>query len=156
VLFEFKSGALFKFSVHEACDEPATPWEVELYGTNANLQAREGDYRIVPSRPGQFQTWEREEVEEQMTVGDLLGDPQKREDSTANLVRNFLDCVTSRKAPLCPLEEGHRSTTFALIANIALARQKRLEWDADREEFTNDQQANEMLHYEYRSPWTLR
>ena len=35
--------------------------------------------------------------------------------------RNFLDCVKSRQRPNCDVEEGHRSTSYALLANIALA-----------------------------------
>jgi len=46
-------------------------------------------------------------------------------DSTATLVCNFLDCVRSRETPLCPLEEGHRSTCFAHLGNIALAVKER-------------------------------
>ena len=86
---------------------------------------------------------------------DLLGDPDAKEDSVARLIRNFLDCVKTRETPWCPLEEGHRSTTFAHLANIALARGKRLEWDATSERFANDEKANDLLHYEYRKPWTL-
>ena len=74
---------------------------------------------------------------------------------TAKVVRNFLDCVKSRKEPWCPLEEGHRSTSFAHLANIALAMKTRLEWDAKKERFTNSEQANALLHYEYRKPWKL-
>jgi hypothetical protein len=76
-------------------------------------------------------------------------------DSTGALIRNFLDCVKSRETPLCPLEEGHRSTSFAHLANIALATRERLHWDADAERFTNSEEANRLLHYEYRKPWKL-
>jgi hypothetical protein len=30
-----------------------------------------------------------------------------------------------------------------------------LEWDAKREVVTNCPKANELLHYEYRKPWSL-
>ena len=49
---------------------------------------------------------------------------------------------------------GHRSTTFALLANIALATRARLDWDAAAERFSNNDRANELLDYEYRPPWT--
>ena len=68
--------------------------------------------------------------------------------------RNFLDCVKSRQQPNCDIEEGHRSTSYALLANIALATKSRLEWDAQAERFTNNDAANELLDYEYRQPWT--
>ena len=76
-------------------------------------------------------------------------------DSTSGLIRNFLDCIKTRQEPFCPLEEGHRSTSFAHLANIALATQERLLWDADKERFTNSEKANQFLSYEYRKPWKL-
>lgn len=83
------------------------------------------------------------------------GDLGISENSTANLVRNFLDCVKSREEPLCPLEEGHRSTSFAHLANIALEVGGRIEWDAENERITNNEKANDLLEYEYRKPWKL-
>ena len=155
VLFEFESGAIIKFSVNEACSgDVIKQGEVELRGTSGNVWVNERAYSVEPASPGQFQTWEKSTGEEVKLI-DLVGEDENRRDSTGNLIRNFLDCIKSRQTPLCPLEEGHRSTTFALIANIALARKKRLEWDAQKERFTNDDAANEMLHYEYRQPWTL-
>jgi hypothetical protein len=63
--------------------------------------------------------------------------------------------IGSRGIPLCSLEEGHRSISFAHLANIALAVGKRVQWDPDKELFTNSDEANKMLHYEYRKPWIL-
>ncbi|HYW80089.1 MAG TPA: gfo/Idh/MocA family oxidoreductase, partial [Thermoguttaceae bacterium] len=76
-------------------------------------------------------------------------------DLTDQHTRNFLDCVKSRQTCNCDLETGHRSTTFAHLANIALQTKSRLEWDARTERITNNEQANELLHYEYRKPWKL-
>ncbi len=76
-------------------------------------------------------------------------------DLTPQHIRNFLDCVKSRKKPNCDLEEGHRSTTFAHLANIALAARTRIEWDAKQERVTNLQRANTLLDYEYRAPWKI-
>jgi hypothetical protein len=63
--------------------------------------------------------------------------------------------MRTREKPNADVEIGHRSTTFSLIANIALEVGQRLLWDAEQERFTNSDQANDLLHYEYRSPWTL-
>jgi hypothetical protein len=75
------------------------------------------------------------------------------EDLTHQHIRNFLDCVKSRAKCSCDLEAGHRSTTFAHLANIALATKSRLEWDATKERIVNDAKANQLLNYEYREPW---
>jgi hypothetical protein len=41
------------------------------------------------------------------------------------------------------------------MANISLMVEDRLEWDGEKERFTNNDAANEFLHYEYRKPWKL-
>jgi hypothetical protein len=127
--------------------------EIELRGTKGTLLADESAYKIIPATKGQFQTWDNLiEAEEYQNVNKALDDGSSA-DSTGTLVRNFLDCIKTRQAPLCPLEEGHRSTSFAHLANIALATKTRLLWDADKEQFTNSSEANKLLHYEYRKPW---
>jgi len=156
VIFEFASGAIVKFSINEASSgNVVTEGEIELHGTRGNLFASERHYKIVPGEPGQFQNWQSTISGDEKKVSDLLGAPDQRENSTANLVRNFLDCVKSRKTPLCSLEEGHRSTTFAHLANIALEMRSRIEWNPEKEMITNLPEVNKLLHYEYRKPWKL-
>jgi predicted dehydrogenase len=156
VTYEFASGAIAVFCIYEASSGGLFPYgEVELRGTKGTLNADEGGYKIVSARAGQFQSWKNPISDEEYTSKDeILGDGSSR-DSTANLVRNFVDCIKTRQTPLCPIEEGHRSTSFAHLANIALATKERLQWDPDKELFTNSEAANKLLHYEYRSPWKL-
>ncbi len=156
VTYEFASGSIVTFSIFEATSNRFIPYgEVELRGTKATLFAGEGGYRIIPTTRGQFQTWEKLADAEEFTPGDeMLADGSSR-NSTQNLVRNFLDCMKSRNTPLCTLEEGHRSTSFAHLGNIALATRQRLDWDPEKEVFTNSREANRLLHYKYRKPYTL-
>ena len=158
VLFEFASGMIIHFNIHEACGGVSIPnGEIELKGTKGNIEISQNGYEVAPSRPGQFQTWDKLMEEETFDIKSekQFGDLDISEDSTANLIRNFLDCVKSREEPWCPLEEGHRSTSFAHLANIALATKSRIEWDPVKEKVLNNEKANELLHYEYRKPWTL-
>jgi predicted dehydrogenase len=147
VIFEFASGRIVRFSIYEASGGAGVEGgEIELRGTKGNLVVSSRGYKVKPSRAGQFQKWDR------------LMEPKEKqikEDPTGNLVRNFLDCVSSRKQPRCTLEDGHRSTTFAHLANIALEMKTRIEWDPVKERITNNNEANELLHYEYRKPWKL-
>jgi predicted dehydrogenase len=156
VTFEFASGSMILFSIYEATSGSLFPWgEVELRGTKGTLLASEDGYRITPASKGQFQSWDKPmEAEEYKTDSKMLSDGSGG-DSTGALVRNFLDCIKSRQKPFCPLEEGHRSTSFAHLANIALATGERLRWDPVNEKFTNSEAANQLLHYEYRKPWKL-
>ncbi|MBN2327744.1 MAG: Gfo/Idh/MocA family oxidoreductase [Candidatus Omnitrophica bacterium] len=148
--FELPSGMLLVFGQYEACGGRAIEFgELEFRGTLGNLYTgSEGSgYVVIPSDNGQFQTVE----------SPLKRIEQKRmdDDLTDQHVRNFLDCVKSRKACNCDIETGHRSTTFAHLANIALATKSRIEWDAENEKAVGNDEANELLHYEYRKPWTL-
>ena len=156
VTFEFASGAIIAFGIYEASSGALPAWgEVELRGTKGLLQVSEKGYRITPTKPGQFQKWDQLlESEEYNFNAESLSDGSNA-NSTAALIRNFLDCVKTRETPLCTLEDGHRSTSFAHLANIALATKQRLQWDAVNEKFTNSKEANKMLHYEYRKPWKL-
>jgi predicted dehydrogenase len=156
VTFEFASGAIILFSDYEANGGSMINFgEIELRGTKGTLMADESEYKIIPSGKGQFQTWDKlMEPEEYKNVNRALDDGSSA-DSTGTLIRNFLDCIKSRQTPLCSFEDGHRSTSFAHLANIALATKTRLLWDADREKFTNSDEANKLLHYEYRKPWKL-
>lgn len=156
VTFEFASGMLTQFHIYEASGAGGIDGgEIEIGGTHGNLVASQNGYRISPIKPGQFQTWTQlvEPVKRTLKGDAQHGDLAIKEDSTANLIRNFLDCIKSREAPLCSLEDGHRSTSFAHLANIAIAMGTRIEWDAQAERVTNNEAANKLLHYDYRSPW---
>ena len=158
VLFEMPSGGIIKFSIHEANSGGGVHGgEVALHGTKGNLLASQNGYKIVPARSGQFQEWDQlvEPVEKTLEGSAEFGDLAIKENSTANLIRNFLDCIKSGEEPLCPLEEGHRSTSFAHLANISLEMGMRIEWDPVNERITNNEAANNYLHYEYRAPWKL-
>lgn len=68
-------------------------------------------------------------------------------------VRNFLDCVKSRKPPLSDLESGHRVATACHLANIAIRVGRRISWNAAKEEIVGDAEAARMLERPYRAPW---
>jgi predicted dehydrogenase len=148
-VFEHASGMLTAFSLYESNGHPVLPngAEIELRGTLGTLHVRSDGYQITPERGGQFQ----DPAPRRQPASGKSPD----RDLDAQAARDFVDNVKARKRPLADVEEGHRSTTFALLANIALATRARLEWDADAERVTNHEPANDLRHYEYRKPWTL-
>lgn len=70
-------------------------------------------------------------------------------------IRNFLDCVKSRRQCYAPAEVGHRTITIAHIGNIAMMLGRKLRWDPAKERFVNDDEANRMLSRPMRPPWRL-
>ena len=70
-------------------------------------------------------------------------------------VRNFLDCVKSRKRPNADIEEGHLTAVMCHLGNIATRLNRSLRWDAEKELVINDAEANKMVNRSYRAPWKL-
>jgi hypothetical protein len=55
---------------------------------------------------------------------------------------------------VCEAEIGHRSASLCHLGVIALRLGRKLRWDAAREEFPEDREANGYLAREMRKPWT--
>ena len=68
-------------------------------------------------------------------------------------VRNFLDCIKSRKQPLSDLESGHRATAACHLANISLRLGRKIRWDGKHETIVGDTEAASWLVRPYRTPW---
>lgn len=157
VTYEFADKKLIHFAIYEgATARPIQKNEIELAGTDGVIYAGERGYEFTPQGRREFlnpksPTREAESYshkQEMMPDGSWAG-------STLNIVRDFLDRVKDRGEPLCTLETGHRSTSFALLGNIAFRMGQRLEWDGEKERFTNCEKANELLHYSYRDGYRL-
>jgi len=66
---------------------------------------------------------------------------------------NWLDCIQSRKRPICDVEIGLRSVTVCHIGNIAMRLGRALKWDPAKEQFIGDDLANAMRSKPMRAPW---
>lgn len=77
-------------------------------------------------------------------------------DNTLAHVRDFLDCMRSRKKPHADLETvGHPSSLLCHLGNAAWRLGRSVRFDADSYRFV-DEDANQFLtRPEYRQPWVL-
>ncbi len=73
----------------------------------------------------------------------------------ANHVRDFLDCVRTRRRPIAPPEGAHRANSTCQIANICLLLGRKLTFDPKSEQFVGDPMADRMLARTIREPWRL-
>ena len=152
VVFEFASGRLITFGQYEASGYKAfAAGQFEIRGTKGIVLGTDRVMEVIPERGGQFQDSEPR-MEPMKLEANAEGD---NKDVTIANMRNFLDCIKTRERPLADVEEGHRSTTMSLLGNIALATKSRIDWDPVSERITNNEDANTLLHYEYRAPWKL-
>ena len=68
---------------------------------------------------------------------------------------NWLECIRTRKPPICDVAIGHRSASVCHLGNIAIRAGRPIAWDPSKEEIVGDPEAAAMLARPYRSPWTL-
>ncbi len=166
VMWTYPNNTLVTFSQYNASAAPASLQagnEIEFRGTKGTLYLRSNGYEIVPdmimANDFPARTPVDRAVEKTWRVGAKpVIEPKKLtggDADTKHHARNFLDCVKSRAACNCDIETGHRDTTAALLGNIAHKMKAYLEWDAAKEQFTNNDAANKHLRYEYRAPYKL-
>ena len=80
-----------------------------------------------------------------------------RLESSGNHMKNFFDCVKSRKDPVSAVETGHRSAVVGHLIVIALRLGRKFQWDPAKEVFIGDGAAegNACLAREMRKPYDL-
>jgi len=88
-----------------------------FYGTEGRMEIGRGGFTFTPSGRG------AKPVEVKATV-----------EQTVEHVRNFLDCVKSRKTPNGDVYVGHRSAQASHLGNIAWEQKRRLKFDPVEEE----------------------
>ena len=84
---------------------------------------------------------------------DELPDNAKRVYLSEDHMGNFIDCVKSRKAPICPVETGHRSASLCHLGVIAIRLGRKLNWDPIKEQFVGDAEASKWVARPMRRPY---
>jgi hypothetical protein len=70
-------------------------------------------------------------------------------------IREFLDCIKSRKRATCDVEYGNRLTKGGLLGNIAFRSGDTIRWDDQKEQVMGNSHANRLVTRHYRKPWKL-
>ncbi len=101
-----------------------------------------------------FGRWNRREAVKVLDRAGKQVEHREVGDAEGSLhMRNFLDCVKSRKPPNCDIGEGHLSTLHAHLANIVARVNRTLRFDAETETIVDDEQANLYVSRKYRTHW---
>lgn len=112
---------------------------IQFLGNQATLLLDRGGYQIIP---------DGEKPEPVVS-------PQGLTNGNGPHQMEFIECIRSRKPPVCDIFEGHRSTTTMQLANISYRTGRKIHWDVDKEQIINDPGASVLLSKQYRSPWSL-
>jgi predicted dehydrogenase len=84
-----------------------------------------------------------------------LTDKDQRVYPSSDHARNWIECIGSRKDPICTAEIGARSAAICHLGAIGYELRRPLKWDPSKEQFSGDDEANKLLDYEMREPWKL-
>ncbi|MCX8089528.1 MAG: Gfo/Idh/MocA family oxidoreductase [Verrucomicrobiae bacterium] len=69
--------------------------------------------------------------------------------------QNWIECIKTRRAPICDAHVGHRSVTVCHLGNIAVRSGRVVRWDARAERIVGDAKLAAWLDKPYRPPWKL-
>lgn len=69
--------------------------------------------------------------------------------------QNWLECIKSRRLPVCDVAIGHRSATVCHLGNIAVRTGKTIQWDPAKEQVIGDEELAKWTAKPYRAPWQL-
>ncbi len=138
-IWEYEGGVTVAY-VFRMCSEVkhlGRGYGMMFYGSDATLFMNRGGYEITP-------------IGAKEPVNKVKGT-----DDTHIHVRNFLDCMRTRKPCNADVEIGHRSTLGPHLANIAYWSDEKLRFDGATETITNHPDCNRFISRKMRPPWTL-
>jgi predicted dehydrogenase len=76
-------------------------------------------------------------------------------DAIVSHMANFFHCVRQRRQPISDVKSQHRSVSTCHLANIAMRLGRPLKWDAAREQFLGDNEADEWLQRQQRKGFEI-
>lgn len=85
----------------------------------------------------------------------IVRDYMARTQRPMSHVRDFFDCVKSRRQPVANPEVMHRSMSTVHAANICMWLKRDVQYDPVKEEFVNDAEANRLRSRAQREPWIV-
>ena len=144
---------------------------IAFYGTDATLVVDRSGYDVLPETSGTFEKMEPFYKRDLKAKAGKLPNPWgserdiwigrtatvRGEGSEQHLahVRNFLDCVESRKKPASDVEVTHYSTATSHLANISYQTGRTIRWDSQQEQIEDDAEAAKLLRRDNRAPWIV-
>jgi predicted dehydrogenase len=69
--------------------------------------------------------------------------------------QDWLECIKTRKRPICDVEIGASSVIVCHLGNIAYRLQRPLQWNPDTQQFVNDDEATRLVSRPMRAPWRI-
>ena len=118
-------------------------------GTTPGVQIYGDDGWVKVSR-GKF-----EASDKKFDMPVSMGDDDVPYETKVGHHRIFIESIKSRIDPNVPVETGHTSCTVCNLGNIAMELGRPVVWNPIVQKFMHDEEATRLLHYDYRSGYSL-
>ena len=146
-IYEFNDfGLVWESAIGVAGGNYGREHGVAFIGDKGTLVVDRGGWEVIP------------EIKNGVALLDVVPRTEKMEGTPPGLdfhVRNFLECINTRELPNADIEIGAHIARFAQLGNIALRTGSKVYWNPEKQQFINDDKANELVKAKYRTPWKL-
>ena len=133
------------------------PNGVKFEGTEGWIFVTRGDYRVTASDPVADENGVKPlDASDTKIITSPIGTNEIHLPVSENHHRNWIDSLKSRKQPIAPVEEAHRSCSACLLHHMAMKLNRKLYWNPDTEQFKNDDEANSMLSRQQRDKYAVK
>jgi len=134
--------------------DPDYPWGATLHGDKGTLKMGVHSYDFIPH--GNGSPVHGEHVDEcEKFPADLEHQPTElfAAPATRRQLQDFLAARQQKRRPVADVEEGHISSACCILANLSMDLGRSLQWNAEKEQVVDDDEANQKLAREYRGEW---
>lgn len=137
------------------------PNGTEVNHTPGNGITFYGDKGKLDVNRGKFQLWLGDQLKSGVMddysplLKELLPPDAVRLYRSTNHMSNWVNCMQTRKLPICDVEIGQRTATVCNLVNAVYFNDKGFKWDPKTEKFADDTGEAAWLTREYRAPWKL-
>jgi len=127
---------------------------VKYIGDDGWIFVSRGDYQASASDPvDKEKSAKALNASDPAILNSIIGASEIHLEKIDDQHGNWLDCIKTRKAPISPIEKGHKACAICLISDIAMQFDRKLDWNPETEMFVNDDEANAMLSRTQRKPY---
>jgi predicted dehydrogenase len=132
-----------------------------FYGTEGEVHVNRGKFELKLGGTRKFGFWDKEvdkgtSLQREYTLAEreFLANPKVKLYNSKDQIADFLDCVKSRKQPVCDVAIGASSAIACHLMNFAYWYGGNFKWDPAKNNFTSGGDPK-WLTREYRGEWKV-
>ena len=131
------------------------PNGVRFEGTEGWIFVSRGNVGVTATDPGAGDGKENEafKASDSKILKSVIGENETKLYESPEQHANWLECIRNGKQTISHVEIAHRSGSACLIAHAAMKLGRKLRWDATKEQFIGDDEANALLSRPQRFPY---